>query len=185
MAQLCLPFIVVTPYPAATHHPQCFMMVGKGGSAAPRRLGFGASRRDSRQRTLLWIGCAAVNTALRQSALVSFMLFTCRPRSSSIWWQMRPITPSPESSRPMNWRKAGSSSTRPRSGSPMSGFTVDAEGNRRSCDSLQHEDGILYADLDMEDTIEGKQYHDVVSAYQRFDVFNLTVDTTRKMPCNF
>ncbi|KAK3725451.1 hypothetical protein LTR37_000421 [Vermiconidia calcicola] len=71
------------------------------------------------------------------------------------------------------------------SGSPIPGFTVDVEGNRNSCESLRHEEGMLYADLDMEQTIEGKQYHDVVGAYQRFDVFNLTVDTSRKMPCNF
>ena len=71
------------------------------------------------------------------------------------------------------------------SGAPLPSFTIDEAGRQQACESLCDEEGILYADMDMEDTIEGKQYHDVVGAYQRLDVFQLTVDTTRRSPCTF
>lgn len=38
---------------------------------------------------------------------------------------------------------------------------------------LQAEEGVLYADLDMNDCIQGKQYHDLIGGYQRLDVFDL------------
>ena len=50
---------------------------------------------------------------------------------------------------------------------------------------LQNEEGILYADMDLNDCIEGKQYHDVVGGYQRLDVFDLKVDRSRKDPVRF
>jgi nitrilase len=71
-------------------------------------------------------------------------------------------------------------------GALLSGFTInESTGMEEEKDFLQHEEGILYADMELDDCIEGKQYHDVVGGYQRFDVFNLTVDRSRKEPITF
>ncbi len=65
-------------------------------------------------------------------------------------------------------------------------FTVDSEsGKIEPKETLQNEEGILYADLDLADCIEGKQYHDVVGGYQRLDVFDLKVDRRRRDPITF
>lgn len=41
------------------------------------------------------------------------------------------------------------------------------------------EEGIAYADLDLAQCVEPKQFHDVVGGYQRFDVFNFKVNRKR------
>lgn len=41
---------------------------------------------------------------------------------------------------------------------------------------LEGEEGIVYADIDVAESIEPKQIHDVVGHYQRFDLFSLEVD---------
>ena len=65
-------------------------------------------------------------------------------------------------------------------------FTVHPEsGAREAREMLQKEEGILYADLDIEQCVEGKQYHDVVGGYQRLDVFDLKVDRRRREPATF
>lgn len=46
-------------------------------------------------------------------------------------------------------------------------------------------EAILFADLDLNECIEGKQYHDVVGGYQRFDVFSLQVNRQRQSPIQF
>lgn len=71
-------------------------------------------------------------------------------------------------------------------GAPISGFTVDeTTGEKKAVDFLQNEEGILYADLNLADCVEGKQYHDVVGGYQRHDVFKLTVNRERQVPIHF
>ncbi|KAL6918250.1 hypothetical protein ACHAPO_010422 [Fusarium lateritium] len=71
-------------------------------------------------------------------------------------------------------------------GAPMKGFTIDSEtGEEAITELLQQEEGILYADLDIDQCIEGKQYHDVVGGYQRLDVFDVKVDRTRREPITF
>ncbi|KAF4441565.1 aliphatic nitrilase [Fusarium austroafricanum] len=71
-------------------------------------------------------------------------------------------------------------------GAPLKGFTIDSQtGEAVATELLQHEEGILYADLDIDDCIEGKQYHDVVGGYQRLDVFDLKVNRTRREPVTF
>lgn len=71
-------------------------------------------------------------------------------------------------------------------GTVLPGFVVDSKtGEKREVQSLRFEEGILYADLDMQATIEGKQYHDIAGGYQRLDIFNLQVNTTRRMPATF
>ena len=47
------------------------------------------------------------------------------------------------------------------------------------------DEGLLYADIDTAAAVEPKQFHDVVGYYNRFDVFNLTVNRTRPRPARF
>lgn len=70
-------------------------------------------------------------------------------------------------------------------GAPVQAFTVNDSGERETNEFLQHEEGILYADFNLEDCIEGKQYHDISGGYQRLDVFDLKVNRHRKRPAVF
>ncbi|WP_233848929.1 hypothetical protein [Paraburkholderia sp. HD33-4] len=49
-------------------------------------------------------------------------------------------------------------------------------------DALCDEEGVAYAEFDLNRCIEPKQFHDVVGYYNRYDVFALTVDRTRQEP---
>lgn len=64
-------------------------------------------------------------------------------------------------------------------------FIIDEDGVPKPTQMLQHDEGILYADLDLDACVEGKQYHDVVGGYQRLDVFDLKVDRRRREPAVF
>lgn len=64
------------------------------------------------------------------------------------------------------------------------GFIIKS-GEKQKKDYMQDEEGILYADLDLEKCVEGKQYHDVVGGYQRLDIFDLKVDRSRRDPATF
>jgi nitrilase len=70
-------------------------------------------------------------------------------------------------------------------GSTHPAFTISERGERKEVEFLQNEEGIIYADLDLERCIEGKQYHDVVGGYQRLDIFQLQVNRTRPDPVVF
>jgi hypothetical protein len=72
-------------------------------------------------------------------------------------------------------------------GSPLRSFTVDDSetGAQRPVEFLQNEEGVLYAGLELERCVEGKQYHDVVGGYQRLDVFHLQVNRERQDPVIF
>lgn len=71
-------------------------------------------------------------------------------------------------------------------GALIPGFTIHSStGDKKEIDFLQKEEDILYADLNLADCVEGKQYHDVVGGYQRHDVFKLTVNRERQMPIRF
>ena len=52
-------------------------------------------------------------------------------------------------------------------------------------DSRQDEEGLAYAELDLNRCIEPKQFHDVVGYYNRFDVFDLTVTRDRPQPARW
>lgn len=52
-------------------------------------------------------------------------------------------------------------------------------------DVLSDSEGIVYADIDVSQCIEPKQFHDVVGYYNRFDVFSLTVDRSQRDPALF
>ncbi len=53
------------------------------------------------------------------------------------------------------------------------------------CQVLCEEEGILYADIDLDQCVEPKQFHDVVGSYNRFDIFHLTVDRSPNRPVTF
>src|SRR5262249_36574046 len=52
-------------------------------------------------------------------------------------------------------------------------------------EALCRDEGILYADIDLAQSVEPKQFHDVVGAYNRFDIFRLTVDRSARRPATF
>ena len=52
-------------------------------------------------------------------------------------------------------------------------------------ETLQNEEGILYADIDLSKSVVPKQYHDISGGYNRFDIFKLQVDRTRRTPLEF
>jgi nitrilase len=52
-------------------------------------------------------------------------------------------------------------------------------------DTLCETEGLLYQDIDIGLCVEPKQFHDVVGYYNRFDVFDLKVDRTRRAPIGF
>ena len=71
-------------------------------------------------------------------------------------------------------------------GTPVPAFVISDKGERLEKETLRDEEGVLFAALDLSECIEGKQFHDVVGGgYQRFDVFDLMVDRTRKEPVTF
>ncbi len=47
---------------------------------------------------------------------------------------------------------------------------------------LEGEEGIVYGDIDIAESIEAKQIHDVIWQYQRFDLFSLRVDQRPQQP---
>ena len=63
-------------------------------------------------------------------------------------------------------------------------FFVDPTGETFG-DALQDEEGIAYADIDLARCIEPKQFHDVVGYYNRFDIFDLSINRTRLVPAKF
>lgn len=52
-------------------------------------------------------------------------------------------------------------------------------------DLLQNEEGLAYATFDLNDCVEPKQFHDIAGYYNRFDVFDLTIDRRRITPATF
>ena len=50
---------------------------------------------------------------------------------------------------------------------------------------LQNDEGILYQEIDINRCVEPKQFHDVVGSYNRFDIFELSVNRTRLQPIAF
>ena len=52
-------------------------------------------------------------------------------------------------------------------------------------DALNQDEGILYADIDLAQSVEPKQFHDLVGSYNRFDIFTLTVNRSPRPPATF
>jgi aliphatic nitrilase len=49
-------------------------------------------------------------------------------------------------------------------------------------ESIQGKEGIIYAEFNLQECIEPKQFHDVVGYYNRFDIFDLKIDRRRTAP---
>jgi nitrilase len=52
-------------------------------------------------------------------------------------------------------------------------------------DMLCDQEGIVYAEIDVEQCVEPKQFHDVVGYYNRFDIFRLNIDRSARDPAYF
>jgi aliphatic nitrilase len=52
-------------------------------------------------------------------------------------------------------------------------------------EALGRDEGILYAEIDLAQSVEPKQFHDVVGSYNRFDIFTLSVDRSPRRPVTF
>lgn len=52
-------------------------------------------------------------------------------------------------------------------------------------DALIDEEGIVYAEIDLNEGIRPKLMHDITGAYNRFDIFNLSVDRTARSSATF
>lgn len=71
-------------------------------------------------------------------------------------------------------------------GALLPGFAIDPEtGTSQTVELLQHQPGMLYGDIDLDDCIEGEQYHDVTGGCPRLNVFDFKVDRTRREPASF
>ena len=63
-----------------------------------------------------------------------------------------------------------------RSSSAFSGF-IGPNGAVTGDDPLIDDEGIVYADIDLSKCIQPKQMHDILGHYNRFDIFDLRVNT--------
>lgn len=52
-------------------------------------------------------------------------------------------------------------------------------------DSARMEEKVIFADFDLAACVEPKQFHDLTGYYNRFDVFELSVDRRRQVPVRF
>lgn len=69
--------------------------------------------------------------------------------------------------------------------SPRSVSLVTDPSGETISDTLSDEEGILYVDVDIAKCVAPKQIHDVSGGYNRFDVFQLTVDRSANRPVTF
>ena len=49
-------------------------------------------------------------------------------------------------------------------------------------ETLCDDEGLLYADIDLAQSVEPKQFHDVVGYYNRFDIFKMSVNNEARNP---
>jgi len=61
---------------------------------------------------------------------------------------------------------------------------IDPHGNPVG-EPLIDDEGIVYADIDLGECIRPKLMHDIIGGYNRFDIFNLTVDRTPRASALF
>jgi aliphatic nitrilase len=69
--------------------------------------------------------------------------------------------------------------------SPRSVSLITAPNGVSVSDELCNDEGIVYAEIDLADCAEPKQFHDISGGYNRFDVFQLTVNRTKQTPVRF
>ena len=70
-------------------------------------------------------------------------------------------------------------------GSPRSVSLVTNPSGESIVTVLRDEEGILYAEIDVAKCVEPKQFHDLSGGYNRFDIFQLTIDRTPHRPAAF
>jgi aliphatic nitrilase len=70
-------------------------------------------------------------------------------------------------------------------GSPRSVSLVTDPSGTAISNELCDEEGILYAEIDIARCVEPKQFHDISGGYNRFDIFQLTVDRSANRPVTF
>jgi nitrilase len=70
-------------------------------------------------------------------------------------------------------------------GSPRGISVVIGPTGEPVSETLADGEGLLYAQVDVAACVEPKQFHDVVGGYNRFDVFRLSVDRSRRRPAVF
>jgi nitrilase len=64
---------------------------------------------------------------------------------------------------------------------PSVSMILDPSGELCS-QRLEGEEGIVYGHIDLAQSIEAKQFHDIIGHYQRFDIFSLHVDQRAQEP---
>lgn len=69
--------------------------------------------------------------------------------------------------------------------SPRSISVITGPSGTAISNELCEEEGIAYAEMDLNDCVEPKQFHDVSGGYNRFDVFQLTVNREAQRPVRF
>jgi aliphatic nitrilase len=52
-------------------------------------------------------------------------------------------------------------------------------------ETISREDELLFAHIDLQDCVVPKQFHDLSGYYNRFDVFGLKIDRTRRAPARY
>ena len=70
-------------------------------------------------------------------------------------------------------------------GSPRSVSLVTGPSGQIVSDVISDEEGMLYADIDIAQCVAPKQIHDISGGYNRFDIFQLTVDRSANRPVTF
>lgn len=63
-------------------------------------------------------------------------------------------------------------------------MVINPHGNV-TAETMSSEDELLYADIDLQDCVVPKQFHDLSGYYNRFDVFGLRIDRTRRAPASY
>ena len=69
--------------------------------------------------------------------------------------------------------------------SPRSVSLITDPNGTRVAEERCDEEGVLYAEIDVADCVAPKQFHDVSGGYNRFDIFQLTVNRTPNRPIQF
>lgn len=83
----------------------------------------------------------------------------------------------------MEEARPGSRALLERRNSAFSGV-IDPQGNVIG-EPLIDEEGIVYAEIDLAACIQPKQMHDIIGAYNRFDIFDLHVNRSPRAPASF
>lgn len=71
------------------------------------------------------------------------------------------------------------------SGSPNAFSAIFGPHGEIISESLVDVEGITYADIDLEECVAPKQYHDIIGHYNRFDIFTLQVNRRQQTPLHY